>query len=202
MIGRLRGNIIEKKPPFLLIDIHGIGYEVAVSMNTIYQLPDNNQPVTLHTHFVVREGEQSLYGFYEIQERTLFRILIKVNGVGPKLALTILSSIAPQTFIQCVRHQDIATLIKLPGVGKKTAERLVIEMRDRLPNLTATDTHTSNQHPSHHEHDQDNTSEDAISALISLGYKPQQASSAISQVYQAEHNSAELIRLALRQMAA
>ena len=169
-------------------------------MNTIYKLPETGKTVTLHTHFVVREDEQSLYGFYDLQERILFRALIKINGVGPKLALTILSSIEPQLFNQCVSNHDIGALTKIPGVGKKTAERLVVEMADRLPNLLTINTSEITSMPQTDSTHQDTTMQDAISALLALGYKLQQASHAITAIYQPEHNTAELIRQALRRI--
>jgi len=135
VIGRLTGELVEKSPPELLIDVSGVGYELEASMNTFYKLPDVGTFVTLYTHFVVREDAQLLYGFADKNERTLFRTLIKVNGVGPKLALTILSGISVQEFIRTVQHEDSTALVRLPGVGKKTAERLIIEMKDKLDRL-------------------------------------------------------------------
>ncbi len=132
MIGQIRGIILEKQPPQLLVDVHGVGYEIDAPMSTFYQLPDVGQEVSLFTHFVVREDAHHLYGFYTRDERHLFRTLLKVNGVGPRLALTILSSTAPDEFVRCVLNNDTASLVRLPGIGKKTAERLVIEMRDKL----------------------------------------------------------------------
>ena len=134
MIGRIRGTILEKQAPQLLIDVQGIGYEVQVSLNTFFDLPNINEPVSLHTHFVVREDVQLLYGFGDDSERQLFRELIRISGVGPKLALAILSGMSAPEFVSCVQNNDSATLVRLPGVGKKTAERLLVEMRDRLDN--------------------------------------------------------------------
>src|SRR5580704_18997800 len=132
MIGQIRGIILEKQPPLLTVDVHGIGYEIDAPMSTFYQLPEVGQEVSLFTHFVVREDAHHLYGFYTRDERLLFRTLLKVNGVGPRLSLTILSSTAPEEFVRCVLNNDTLSLVRLPGVGKKTAERLVIEMRDKL----------------------------------------------------------------------
>ena len=132
MIGQLHGIIREKQPPQLILDVHGVGYEINAPMSTFYRLPDIGQEITLFTHFVVREDAHHLYGFSTREERLLFRTLLKVNGVGPRLGLTILSSIEPNEFVQCVINQDAARLICLPGVGKKTADRLIIEMRDTL----------------------------------------------------------------------
>ena len=145
MIGRLRGILLEKQAPDLLIEVAGVGYEVQLPLTSFYQLPATGEEATIYTHFVVREDAQLLYGFVNLNERALFRQLIKANGVGPKLALTILSGMTAQQFVRCVQLDDVSTLVKLPGVGKKTAERLVIEMRDRLkdwgiaPNTPVTD---------------------------------------------------------------
>src|SRR3990167_15427 len=132
MIGFVQGKLIEKQPPYLLIDVNGIGYELQASMNTFYKLPDLGAGIKLLTHLIVREDAHLLYGFMDHRERELFRTLIKVNGIGPKLALTILSSMAPDDFVQCISANDAASLVRMPGVGKKTAERLIVEMRDRL----------------------------------------------------------------------
>lgn len=195
MIGFLRGTIVGKQPPALLLDVNGIGYEIQAPMSTFYHLPDFHQSVTLLTHLVVREDAHLLYGFYQPQERDLFRALIKVNGVGPKLALSILSGITIQEFVQCVQDNDVSRLVHIPGIGKKTAERLVIETRDTLTNWHSGDlvpaTTASGQR----------YIQDAISALTALGYKPNEAQRAIKQVQQPGRNSEELIRLALQNMA-
>ncbi len=132
MIGFLRGVLAHKAPPFLLIDVNGVGYELEVPMSTVFRLPDLGSRVELRTHLVVREDAQTLFGFSTEEERGLFRNLLKVNGVGAKLALTILSGISVDGFAQCVRNEDKATLVRLPGVGRKTAERLILDMRDRI----------------------------------------------------------------------
>src|SRR3989338_11196472 len=132
MIGQIRGTILEKQPPLLLVEANGIGYEMDAPMSTFYQLPDVGQTVTLLTHFVVREDAHHLYAFYTRDERLLFRALLKVNGIGPRLALTILSSTTPDQFVHLVLNHDTDSLVRLPGIGKKTAERLVIEMKDKL----------------------------------------------------------------------
>lgn len=199
MIGRIKGVLIEKQAPTILIDLQGVGYEVQVPMSTVYQLPELGDVVTLHTHFVVREDAQLLYGFANKQERSLFRALIKVNGVGPKLALTILSGIETDDFVRCVRDDDTATLVRLPGVGKKTAERLLIEMRDRLKDWHLPDSDLlSGPVPTVPSMD---LLLDAESALIALGYKPVEASKAIAAANdESITNSEELIRRALRNM--
>ena len=130
MIGRLRGTLAEKQPPHLIIDVNGVGYELEVPMTTLYRLPKVGEPVTVHTHLVVREDAHLLYGFFEKRERELFRELIRLNGVGPKLALALMSGLEIDELVRCVQAQDTAALVKIPGVGKKTAERLLVELKD------------------------------------------------------------------------
>lgn len=199
MIGRLRGVLAEKHPPQLLIEVQGVGYEVEAPMSTFYQLPAVGSTVTLYTHLAVREDAHLLYGFATLRERTLFRSLIKVNGVGAKMALTILSGIAPDEFVRSVQDSDTASLVRLPGIGKKTAERLVIEMRDRLsdwdtgPVLSVT-TNVAPQPAS----GGGSELRDALSALVSLGYKPQEASKLVSGLEKEALSSEEIIRAALK----
>lgn len=194
MIGSIRGILRVKKPPTLIVEAAGIGYEILSPLSTFYLLPDLNQEVFLYTHLVVREDAHLLYGFYKEQERSLFRSLIKVSNVGPKLALTILSGIEVDGFVKCILEDNIQALIGLPGVGKKTAERLMIEMRDKL----------SDWHEEHLIADLPKTNgnnailQDAISALIALGFKPQEASRAISQVKDKYSSREELIKFALQ----
>ena len=196
MIGRLQGTVIDKQAPDLLLDVQGVGYEVLVSLSTFFAVPEVGQSVTLHTHFVVRDDAQLLFGFSELGERTLFRHLIKVNGVGPKMALTILSGMSASEFALCVHNNDVATLVKLPGVGKKTAERLVIEMRDRVGDIEAG---PSGVAPVASK--QPDIAEEAESALIALGYKPQDAAKMVSRAVSDDISSAEqLIRAALKSM--
>jgi len=199
MIGRLKGILLAKQPPTLLLDVNGVGYEVDAPMSTFYQLPDIEQEVVLHTHLVVREDVQQLCGFISETERSMFRSLIKINGVGPKLALSILSAISADDFARCIQNNDTTTLVRLPGVGKKTAERLVIEMRDKLKDWQ-TDSVSSDklsggmidvQHKS-------NPVEEAVSALIALGYKPPQASRMVSQIDSTDLSSEDVIRDALK----
>jgi Holliday junction DNA helicase RuvA len=199
MIGRLKGTLLEKQPPSLLIDVNGVGYDVQAPMTTFYELPATGHEVVLHTHLAVREDAHVLYGFLRESERAMFRSLIKVSGVGPKLALAILSGMSAEEFAACVHAGDSAALVRLPGVGKKTAERLVVEMKDRLKevegvSLPADATFTGAVARS-------DALKDAISALISLGYKPQEASKMVSQVDGEGLPSEEVIRLALRAAA-
>ncbi len=193
MIGQLRGVLAVKKSPYLIVDVNGVGYELQASMTTMYALPMIGKEVFLFTHFVVREDAQLLYAFADESERLVFRQLIKVSGVGPKLALTILSGMNVASFVQCIENRDVSRLVKLPGVGKKTAERLVIEMADKLKK----DFGSSPQNFS--EVIIDNTN-DAESALVALGYKPQEAQAVIRKIYVADADSETLIRLALQSM--
>lgn len=192
MIGFLRGRILQRQPPHLLIDVQGVGYEVEAPMSTFYSLPEVGTEVMLYTHLTVREDAHVLFGFGTETERRLFRALIRVNGVGPRLALTILSGVSVENFVRCVRDNDSVALTRLPGIGKKTAERLVIEMRDRLDDaggemaargvpMTARD--------------------EALSALISLGYKPPEAGRMLQAIKESDISSAELIRRALQNAA-
>ncbi|MCX8575402.1 MULTISPECIES: Holliday junction branch migration protein RuvA [unclassified Gilliamella] len=199
MIGRLRGIIIEKQPPKVLIDVGGVGYNVFMPMTCFYELPNNGQEVIVLTHLIVREDAQLLYGFNHEQERELFRELIKVNGVGPKLALAILSGMSAQQFIVAVEQGEIKTLVKLPGVGTKTAERLIVEMKDRVKRFgeelsdSMTIVETGNIKKSSNQ-----IESEAVSALIALGYKPQEASRIISKVIKPEMDCETLIREALK----
>lgn len=201
MIGQLRGILCTKQPPQLLLDVHGVGYEIDAPMSTFYRLPEVGQEVTLLTHFVVREDAHYLFGFIAQEERLLFRTLLKVNGVGPRLALTILSSIEPDEFVRCIVNNDATSLTRLPGVGKKTAERLIIEMRDKLASWDAHSSETTPLLPLTSERGKRNQSvQDAVSALIALGYKPQEASRAVAKVDDGQLASEEIIRQALREM--
>ncbi len=200
MIGRIRGNLVHKQPPVILVEVGGVGYEIQVPMTTLFQLPELGAPVSLVTHFVVREDAQLLYGFIDERDRVLFRQLIKVNGVGPKLALTILSGMDANSFARCIQRDDISSLMALPGVGKKTAERLLIEMRDKLKDWLAEADHTLLNTDGAVVPLTDIVS-DAEGALIALGYKPQEASRMVAAVNdESISDSEELIRLALKSM--
>ncbi len=195
MIGRLKGLLLEKQPPHLLIDVGGVGYEVETPMTTFYKLPEINQEVQLFTHLVVREDAQLLFGFFTEDERRLFRTLIKVNGVGAKVALGILSGIEAQEFAVCIHKKDSARLIKLPGIGKKTADRLIVEMRDRLDDW---EIKLANAASTGQKITSASAENDAISALISLGFKPQEASRTVAELEIDGLSSEEIIRLALK----
>lgn len=193
MIGRLQGRLIEKQPPWLLLDVNGVGYEIEAPMSTFYSLPALGEKATLLTHLVVRDDAHLLFGFATGDERDLFRDLIKVSGVGAKLALTILSGIAVKDFISTVRSGESDRLTQLPGVGKKTAARLVMEMRDRYGTgvegeaVLSTEAQVAGQ-----------PGKDAYRALVALGYKPQEAARMLRQVEEPGLDSEQLIRLALR----
>ena len=195
MIGLLRGRILHKQPPFLLLDVNGVGYEVEAPMSTFYELPAGDAPVTLYTHLAIREDAHVLYGFAHEGDRALFRALLKVSGVGGKMALAILSGMTADEFSRCVQAGDTASLTRLPGVGKKTAERLIVEMRDRLappgpgtpagmPTPAVGAAHTADG--------------DAVAALIALGYKPNDASRMVRAVAGAGMGTEDLIRAALQ----
>jgi Holliday junction DNA helicase RuvA len=207
MIGNIRGTLLEKQPPEILIEAGGVGYEVQVPMTSFYELPEIGQEANLVIHFVVREDAQLLFGFANKKERAVFRELIKASGVGPKLALAILSGMNAEQFMQCVSREDVTALTKLPGVGKKTAERLVIEMRDRLSKLAkdqgyAETVHLTPDLPVENTFVQRaDAKEEALSALLALGYKGPQASKVIQAVFNDGMSSEQLIREALRAMA-
>lgn len=198
MIGRLKGTLAIKRAPQLLIECHGVGYEVDVSMSTFYQLPNEADPVVIWTHLLIKDDQHALVGFYTQQERSLFRQLIKVNGVGAKMALTILSGISESDFKTCIHSSDVATLTRLPGVGKKTAERLIIEMRDKLDSQSANEIAVSAVGmPGENK---SAVQSEAIEALKSLGYKPADANKMIATAMSSgAHESAEnLIKQALQ----
>lgn len=195
MIGRISGTLIEKKPPLLVIDCHGVGYELEAPMTTIWALPELDQAVSLYTHLAIRDDAHLLYGFSSEDQRSLFRALLKVNGVGTKMALVILSGMDADAFAECVHAGDAARLTALPGVGKKTAERLIIEMRDRVSVSQASAATTSA--PASRTVD---AVGDAVSGLIALGYKPQDASRYVHAIETEGLSSEELIREVLKNL--
>lgn len=199
MIGRIQGTLIEKQPSLLVVDVGGIGYEVEVSFSTSFALKSIGEQVVLHTHFVVREDAQLLFGFASRADRDLFRMLIKVNGVGPKLALAILSGLDAPHLARCIDSGDVATLVKLPGIGKKTAERLVLDMRDKVKAWLAPDEALPLASTIPEAHAPDAVSE-AQAALEALGYKAAESAKAIKALDTRGKSSEELIRLALRNM--
>jgi Holliday junction DNA helicase RuvA len=191
MIGFLRGTLVNKTAPQVLLDVNGVGYNLLAPMSTFYDLPETGQVVQLLTHLSIREDAHVLFGFLSEQERSLFRSLIRINGVGPKLALAILSGISIEDFQRCVFENNIATLVKLPGIGKKTAERLIIEMRDRLPEMPAT---TGANQPA----TTTSATSEAVHALVSLGFNESDAQRMVRKIVKDNLSSQELIRLALQ----
>lgn len=200
MIGRLQGILLENRAPELLVDVAGVGYDVQAPLSTAFKLPPVGETVVLHTHLAVREDAHVLFGFATREERSLFRALIKTSGVGPKLALAILSGMEPDHFIRSVQQKDASILVKIPGVGKKTADRLIVEMHDRIVDLGGAERLLAMPTVSEITRREASPEEDAESALIALGYKPQQAARAIAQIAVAGMDSEALIRAALKQM--
>ena len=190
MIGSVRGRIISKTPPQLLVEAGGLGYELEAPMSTFFHLPPVGEEVRLLTHLVVREDAHVLYAFGTEEERRLFRSLIRVSGVGPKIALALLSGLSVAAFAQCVQSEDVAALIKVPGIGRKTAERLVIEMRDRLEagGAIAASAAVAGASPE----------SEAFGALLALGYKPAEATRLLKAAGPGTHSTEELIRRALK----
>ncbi len=197
MIGFLRGKLVAKTPPQLLLDVQGVGYEIEAPMTTFYDLPALGEEISLHTHLVVREDAHILFGFSTETDRLMFRTLIKVNGVGPKLALTILSGQSSEEFHRCIHNNDTQSLIRLPGIGKKTAERLIIEMRDRLPDLSKSSA-TDDKISSNGSGNATSPKQETITALCALGYKPQDAATMVRSISSEEKICEDIIRLALK----
>jgi len=196
MIGFLRGTLVLKSPPFLALEVNGVGYEIEAPMTTFYALPAVGDEILLYTHLAIREDAHILYGFSTERDRLLFRTLVKVNGVGAKLALTILSGLSVEQFQQCIQDNDVPSLVRLPGIGKKTAERLIIEMRDRLSAIGSVNISPAPDSDVHQP--SSNPKQEATSALIALGYKPQDASRMIQAVSGDTLSCEEIIRHALQ----
>jgi Holliday junction DNA helicase RuvA len=191
MIGRLKGVLLEKTPPFVLVDVHGVGYEVEVPMSSFYNLPAVGEPVILLTHFVVREDAQLLFGFGTERERSIFRQLLKVNGVGAKSALSILSGLSVEDLVRAITLQDTGMLTRIPGVGKKTAERLLLELKDKFNTVDGLSLGSAKPH---------STSADVLNALLALGYNEREAQATVKQL-PADCEVEEGIRLALKSLA-
>lgn len=195
MIGSLRGRLAGKMPPHIVVECGGVGYEIETPMSTFFGLPDAGAEVFLHTHLVVRDDAHVLFGFSTVEERTLFRSLLKVGGIGAKIALGILSAMSVRDFERCVRHEDVARLTKIPGIGRKTAERLIIEMRDRLargaPTLTVVGRTVESD-----------ARGEAFDALVALGYKPNEVQRLLGKIDVSGKSAEDIIRLALRQAIA
>lgn len=191
MIGRLTGVLLEKHPPQVLVDVNGVGYEVEVPMSTFYNLPEIGAKVTLLTQFVVREDAQLLFGFLTAREREGFRQLVKVSGIGAKSALVILSGLSVDDLAHAIASQDVALLVRIPGIGKKTAERMLLELRDKFT-FTGTGGSTASQ--------QTSSTNDVLNALLALGYNEREALQAVKSV-PTETNVSEGIRLALKSLS-
>lgn len=188
MIGKLTGTLLEKNPPEVLVDCHGVGYEVQVPMSTFYNLPQVGQPISLLTHFIVREDAQLLYGFATAQERQTFRELIKISGVGPRMALSLLSGLSLEELAQAVATQEAGRLVKVPGIGKKTAERLLLELKGKLGDAVVTGAAAQVK---------SDAQADILQALLALGYSDKEASACLKQL-PVDIGVSEGIKLALK----
>ena len=189
MIGRIQGKLLETNPPHILVDVHGVGYEIDVPMSTFYNLPPVGQEVTLLTHFIVREDAQLLYGFLTSEERETFRLLLKVSGIGARTALSILSGMSVADLVNAVALQEAGILTKVPGIGKKTAERLLLELKDKLTGALASGAVSTVS----------STSTDIINALMGLGYSDREARAVVKKL-PADISVSDGIRMALKQM--
>ena len=198
MIGLLRGKVAHKQPPVLILDVQGVGYELQAPMSTFYQLPTEDEPVTLYTHLAVREDAQLLYGFANLAERTLFRTLIRINGVGGKMALAILSGMSHTEFTQAIQTGNVAALTRLPGVGKKTAERLILDMKDRLPGTTIPAQPGNTTQATMPTPMVSTARDDALGALLALGYKPTEGQRMLKTVTDDTLSVEDMIRQALQ----
>ena len=194
MIGQVHGKLVYKQPPRLLVDVAGIGYELEAPMTAFYNLPETGSEVCLHTHVVVRDDAHLLYGFTEQRQRDVFRHLLKVNGVGPRVALAILSGLTVEDLVACVSAADAAMLTRVPGIGRKTAERLIVDLRDRLDGIEGSGSSFVGTRPLTPEHD-------AVSALVALGYRQTDAARAIRATASDDAGVEELIRTALASLS-
>jgi len=194
MIGSLKGKILIKHVPQVLVETYGIGYEIEVPLNTFIEMPGIGEEIFLYTHLQVREDAHTLFGFSSLNDRHLFRMLLKISGVGAKLALAILSAMSVSDFERCVRTEDSNSLVKIPGVGKKTAERLVIEMRDRLTDII------DNSSLSHQEIGTNNAREEAFDALLALGYKASEIKKLMASIQNDDSTASDIIRRALKKV--
>jgi len=192
MIGFLKGTLISKRPPWLTLDVAGVGYELEAPMSTFYRLPEPGQPLRLITHLIVREDAHALYGFSAEAERALFRNLLKISGIGARIALGILSGMSVEGFYHCVRDKDLVSLTRIPGVGRKTGERLLIEMADRLPEAVESDGSALGA--------KSGAEGEAQGALLALGYKPSEVSKMLHDLDGVRLSTEELIREALRRV--
>lgn len=200
MIGRIKGTLIKKEPPMLLVDVNGVGYEIEAPVRVFFELPELNTEVTIITHMLVREDAQILYGFNNDQQRTLFRQLLKVSGIGAKSALAVLSTMSTNEFVSMIQSQDVAAIVKVPGIGKKTAQRLIIEMRDKLGDVASDDVSlpTGQAQAAGLDSIPATAQSEALIALQSLGFKPQEVNMMIKQVATDDMTAEEIIRLCLQ----
>lgn len=198
MIGRIKGQILESTPPYLMVDVNGIGYELSAPMPVFYNLPPLGEMVVLYTHLVVREDAHQLYAFSTVSDRQFFRQLIRVSGVGAKLAIAILSGISSTDFAHSIKQGDVSNLVRIPGIGKKTAERLIVEMKDRLDEWAETNAVESANDNNERQVSQAGPVSDAVSALIALGYKAQDASRMVRKLNTDGLSREEIIRQALQ----
>ncbi len=190
MIGRLRGTLVAKQPPWIVLDVGGVGYELEVPMSTLYDLPETGREVTLLTHYAIKEDTAALYGFLREEERALFRNLQKVSGIGARISLAVLSGVSTNEFARLVHDSDIAALTRIPGIGKKTAERIVVELRDRIDATSQAQPRAQGKPSS--------PQEEAIAALQQLGYKPMEAARLVKASAEDGDDAEAIIRKALR----
>ena len=195
MIGQLKGQIISKNPPEILIEVHGIGYELLCPMSTFYQLDNSSEDILLYTHLSIKEDSHTLFGFISKDEKNMFRELIRVNGVGPKVALAILSHLSVSSLVDCIINEDADLLAKTPGIGKKTALKLIVELQDRLDKVELVNASTLTMH---HKTSSNPNAKQALEALQSLGFKVKEANKMISAIDDQNLSTEELIRLALQ----
>jgi len=203
MIGRLKGTLIAKEPPMIIVDVNGVGYEVEVPVRVLFEMPELNSEVTIITHMIVREDAQLLCGFNNYQQRDLFRKLLKVSGIGAKSALAVLSTMSTSEFVAMIQSQDVNAIVKIPGVGKKTAQRLILEMRDKLGDVADGDLSLSSTASASNLGNMPATAQsEALIALQSLGFKPQEVNMLIKQVAKDDMTAEEIIRLCLQHKGA
>jgi Holliday junction DNA helicase RuvA len=207
MIGRIKGTLVQKDPPMMLVDVNGVGYEIEAPVRVFFELPESGSEVTIITHLLVREDAQILYGFNNNGQRELFRKLLKVNGIGAKSALAVLSTMSTDEFVAMIQSQDVNAIVKIPGVGKKTAQRLIIEMRDKLGDVASDDIslpgYGNNGAQAANLGNMPATAQsEALIALQSLGFKPQEVNMLIKQLAKDGMTAEEIIRLCLQHKGA
>ena len=203
MIGRIKGTLVRKDPPMILVDVNGVGYEIEIPARVLFELPETNAEVTIITHMIVREDAQLLCGFNNYQQRDLFRKLLKVSGIGAKSALAVLSTMSTNEFITMIQSQDVNAIVKIPGVGKKTAQRLILEMRDKLGSVASDDVSIPGAAVAANLNNMPATAQsEALIALQSLGFRPQEVNMLIKQIAKDGMTAEEIIRLCLQHKGA